>query len=102
MHRCQQSKCFIVVDSHNYLVRKIAPDGTVSTLTGSGSQGFVDGPDTGAQFDYPKGVAVDCDGDIIVTDYGNHRVRKIAPDGTVNTLARSGRAGLADGPRGVP
>ena len=88
----------IVVDSCNNRVRKIAPDGTVSTLSVSGSRGFVDGPGAVAQFDYPTGVAVDCDGGIIVTDYGNHRVRKIAPDGTVSTLAGSGRAGLADGP----
>jgi sugar lactone lactonase YvrE len=89
----------IVADSCNNRVRKIAPNGTVSTLAGSGSQGFADGPGASAQFDYPTGVAVDCAGDIIVTDYGNHRVRKIAPNGgTVSTLAGSGRAGLADGP----
>ena len=58
----------------------------------------MDGPGAVAQFDYPTGVAVDCDGGIIVTDYGNHHVRKIAPDDTVSTLAGSGRAGLADGP----
>jgi sugar lactone lactonase YvrE len=87
----------IVSDSCNNRVRKIAPDGTVSTLAGSGSQGFAEGPGASAQFNYPTGVAIDGEGNIIVADSDNHRVRKFAPDSTVSTLAGSGRAGLADG-----
>ena len=50
-------------------------DRVVSTLAGSGVQGFADG--TAAQFSYPTGVAVDSAGTVYVADYNNHRIRKI-------------------------
>jgi sugar lactone lactonase YvrE len=87
----------IIADQWNNRVRKITPDGTVSTLAGSGRQGFADGAGADAQFNLPYGVAVDGEGSIIVTDYNNHRVRKITPDGTVSTLAGSRSKGVADG-----
>jgi sugar lactone lactonase YvrE len=87
----------IIADWGNDRVRKITPDGTVSTLAGSGSAGFADGAGAAAQFNGPAGVAVDGEGSIIITDGGNHSVRKITPDGTVSTLAGSGREGFADG-----
>jgi sugar lactone lactonase YvrE len=87
----------IIADSGNHRVRKVTPDGTVSTLAGSGSAGFADGAGAAAQFYCPFGVAVDGEGSIIIADWGNHRVRKLTPDGTVSTLAGSGRAGFADG-----
>jgi serine/threonine-protein kinase len=87
----------IIADWGNHAVRKLTPDGTVSTLAGSGRQGFADGAGTAAQFYYPRDVAVDGEDSIIIADYVNHRVRKITPDGTVSTLAGSGRAGFADG-----
>jgi hypothetical protein len=67
-------------------VRKLTPDGTVSTLAGSGSEGFADGAGAAAQFNDPIGVAVDGEGSIIIADYNNKRLRKITPDGTVSTL----------------
>jgi sugar lactone lactonase YvrE len=88
---------FIVADQSNHRVRKIAPDGTASTLAGSAIAGFADGDGAAAQFYNPYGVAVDGEGNVIVSDKSNNRVRKIAPDGTVSTLAGSGRAGCTDG-----
>jgi glucose/arabinose dehydrogenase len=88
---------FIIADYRNHRLRKITPDGTVSTLAGSGRHGFADGAGAAAQFDRPTGVAVDGEGSIIIADYGNQRVRKLTPDGTVSTLAGSGREGFADG-----
>jgi sugar lactone lactonase YvrE len=87
----------IITDTHNHRVRKLTRDGTVSTLAGSGSAGFADGAGAAAQFNNPSGVAVDGEGSIIITEWGNHGVRKITPNGTVSTLAGSGSAGFADG-----
>jgi hypothetical protein len=87
----------IVTDSDNHNVRKIAPNGTVSTVAGSGIEGYVDGPGASAQFSFPQGVAVDGEGNIFIVDWGNHLVRKIAPSGTVSTVAGTGRNGYADG-----
>ncbi len=66
----------IIADFSNHCVRKIIPEGTVSTLAGSGNEGFADGAGAPAQFNCPYGVAVDGEGNVIVTDLGNHRVRK--------------------------
>ena len=66
----------IVADRRNHRIRKISPDGNVSTLAGSGSADWGDGQGTQAHFHCPYGVAVDGEGNIIVAD-GNQRIRKI-------------------------
>lgn len=71
-----------VADSFNHRIRKILPDGTVSTLAGSGSHGFSNGVGIDARFKFPKGVAVDSTGVVYVADSYNNRIRKILPDGT--------------------
>ncbi len=86
-----------VADTGNHAIRKIAPDGTVTTLAGSGIAGFADGKGAQAQFNGPVGVAVDEDGNVYVADTYNDRIRRIAPDGTVSTVAGSGVPGIADG-----
>jgi len=68
----------------------------VSTVAGSGLTGSLDGMSTAASFTTPVGIAVDAQGNIFIADDGAHRVRKIAPDGMVTTLAGSVR-GFADG-----
>ena len=76
----------IIADAGNHRVRKISPDGTVSTLAGSGRRGFADGAGAAAELNGPYGVAVDGEGSIIIADCHNKRLRKITPDGTVSTL----------------
>jgi hypothetical protein len=68
----------------------------VTTLAGSGSPDSVDGTGISASFKYPKGMAVDSSGNIYVTDYSSHKIRKITPAGVVTTLAGSGSVGSAD------
>ncbi|HVF73349.1 MAG TPA: protein kinase [Chthoniobacterales bacterium] len=77
-----------VADTSNQTIRKIAPDGLVSTVAGSpGSVGSIDGPGADARFAIPAGLALDQSGNIYVADFGNYSIRKIGPDGMVSTIA---------------
>jgi sugar lactone lactonase YvrE len=89
-----------VADTGNNRIRKIAPDGTVSSVAGSGASGFRDGKVYDAEFDAPVGVAVDAQGNIYVADTYNDRIRIVSPAGEVKTLAGAGAPGYADGDAG--
>ncbi|PAW79238.1 MAG: hypothetical protein B9S32_04600 [Verrucomicrobia bacterium Tous-C9LFEB] len=79
---------FFVTDYMNPAIRKIAADGTVSTLAGGpGNWGSQDGIGSEAQFNCPRGIAIDLDGNLYVADTDNCTIRKITPDGTVRTFA---------------
>jgi len=84
-----------VADLNNNAIRLITPSGVVSTLAGSGSAGYVDGPAASAQFYSPTGVAVS-GARVYVTDSFNNRVRVITA-GNVTTLAGNATAGDVDG-----
>jgi sugar lactone lactonase YvrE len=86
-----------VADTGNNRVRRVTPEGVVTTLAGDGAPGFRDGAAAQAQFDAPIGVAVDKDGAVYVADTYNDRVRVITKDGQVKTLAGLGTPGHADG-----
>ncbi len=86
-----------VADYGNHSIRRIAPDGTVSTFAGDGIQGFIDGKGGGARLYRPSGIAFDTDGHMWVTDPHNHSVRHITPDAVVTTVAGAGVHGSADG-----
>ena len=87
-----------VADTGNHAIRRIAPDGAVTTLAGNGSPGYLDGIGRAAQFNGPVGIAVDDAGIVYVADTYNDRIRRIAQDGTVTTLAGTGKPNLFDGP----
>jgi sugar lactone lactonase YvrE len=86
-------------DSANHTIRRIAPDGAVSTIAGlAGAPGSADGAGDAARFRQPQGLAVDPAGNVYVADMGNHTIRKIGPDRTVSTVAGLAEAsGSADG-----
>lgn len=97
-----------VADTGNNSIRKVSPQGLVTTVAGDGTAGYRDGPGRTAQFNGPVGVAVDKQGNVYVADTYNDRIRKITPTGQVSTLAggatpgyQDGAAALFDSPCGV-
>lgn len=90
-----------VCDRVNQRIRKIAPNGTLTTLAGNGQTGATDGPGPTATFNDPVGIAVDGKGNVYVAETGNNDVRMITPTGYVTTLAGSGAQGHDDGAAAV-
>ena len=76
----------------------ITPEGTLEIIAGRGSEGFVNDNGGSAAFDTPSGLAIDRDGNLYVADTGNNSIRKINPEGHVQTVAGDGTAGYLDGP----
>ncbi|MGC8758690.1 MAG: hypothetical protein ACP5UT_05415 [Bryobacteraceae bacterium] len=83
-----------IADQFNHRIRRIAPDGTITTVAGSGTQGSTgdDGPATSAQLNYPSGIAIDGSGALYITDTMNHVIRKVAVGGNITRIA--GQRGL--------
>jgi len=78
-------------------VRLVGRDGRIATLAGTGEagEGGDHGPARLAQLNSPQGLAVDSEGDVYIADTRNHRIRRVAPDGTITTVAGTGKAGFA-------
>ncbi len=78
----------LVSDTQNHVVRRISPDGSVTTFAGiPGVSGYLEGTGSGAVFSQPVGLALGHDGVLYVADAGNHLVRGIRPDGVTSLLA---------------
>lgn len=91
-----------VADTDHHVIRKISPNGTVSTLAGKAPQsGNIDANGAAARFaigHFPAGITSDAAGNVYQADTHNHTIRKISPSGVVTTLAgAAGQAGYADG-----
>ena len=86
-----------ITDGTNNVIRRISPDGIIRTFAGNGLFGFSGdgGPATKASFASPESIAFDNNGAMYVADAGNRRVRKILPDGTIQTVAGNGGAGYS-------
>jgi hypothetical protein len=95
----------LIADPNNERVRRVSPDGTITTIAGTGTHGFSGdgGPATAAQLALPTGVAATADGGLLIADQNNERVRRVSPDGTITTIAGTGTAGFSgDGGRPPP
>jgi sugar lactone lactonase YvrE len=89
-----------VSDKDNHVIRRITPDGQVSTLAGTpGVAGSADAQGSAAKFAYPRGLELDASGIIYVADTQNHVIRRVTPDGMVTKAAGTWLApGGANGP----
>jgi sugar lactone lactonase YvrE len=76
---------FIVSDQFNHSIRVISPDGAVRTLVGNGQAGFADGQGADARLNYPCGLAMDPEGNVLVADFRNGAIRKVTMAGAVST-----------------
>jgi len=92
-----------ISDRDNHVIRKLTPDGTVTTLAGTPRKaGSANGTGQQARFRQPQKIALDHQGDILVADSQNALVRKVAPDGQVSNFAgKAGIPGYKDGPADV-
>jgi sugar lactone lactonase YvrE len=94
-----------VADEEAQRVRRIdVRSGVVSTVAGNGGRGFSGdgGPATRAELDHPQGIAFDRQGCLLIADSGNHRIRRVTADGTITTVAGTGRDDMAeDGARSL-
>ena len=86
-----------VVDTESHRVRRIAVDGTISTVAGTGAPGFSGdgGPAEAAHLCYPHAVAVDTTGNLFIADTLNNRIRKVSTAGVISTVAGDGSAGFS-------
>ncbi|HXJ40274.1 MAG TPA: hypothetical protein VNH18_13425 [Bryobacteraceae bacterium] len=89
-----------IADQFNHRIRRITPNGIISTVAGTGTAGYAGdgGPATSAQINTPSGICVDPAGNLYIADVGNQRIRKVDTSGTITTLAGNGsRAYGGDG-----
>ena len=86
-----------VADNGNSRIRRISPEGIVTTVAGNGTYGFSGdgGPAVNAHLSSVLGLAVDGAGNLLLADSNNHRVRLVATDGTINTVAGNGVCGFS-------
>jgi DNA-binding beta-propeller fold protein YncE len=87
-----------IADSYNNRVRRVSPDGIIWTIAGNGENGFGGdgGPATTAKLSHPMGVAVDSRGNVYIADRQNNRIRRVTPDGRIDTVIGSGEKGDND------
>jgi len=87
----------LIADSNNHRIRKITPLGVISTFAGNGTAGFSgdNGAATSAQLNFPNGVAVDANGNLLIADSSNYRIRRVTAAGVIDTIAGTGTSGFS-------
>jgi serine/threonine protein kinase, bacterial len=85
-----------IADRNNHRIRKVSPDGIITTVAGTGVPDFDgdDGPALEAQFNLPSDVEVGPNGDLYISDRSNHRIRKMDGGGIITTVAGVGVEGF--------
>ena len=88
---------FVVDDMGNNRIRRVWPDGTITTVVGTGENAFRGdgGPAAVAAIALPRGVAARPNGELLIADTGNARVRSVSPAGVINTVAGTGESGFS-------
>ncbi len=86
-----------VADTASHRIRKVNPDGKISTVAGGVGAGFSGdgGPATSASLNIPTGVTVDAAGNLYIADNFNNRIRRVSPNGTITTVAGNGVAAFS-------
>lgn len=86
-----------ISDSGNHVIRKVGINGVITTIAGNGIQGFAGdgGSALDAEFNWPRGIALDSIGNLYVADSLNSRIRVITPGGTISTIAGTGAFGYS-------
>lgn len=84
-----------IADSQNARIRKLAPNGVITTVVGNGTNGYSGdgGPATNAALNYPLGVALDAAGNLFIADSQNDLIRKVGTNGVITTVAGNGAPG---------
>ncbi len=81
-----------IADTNNHRIRKVAPNGIITTVAGTGTAGYFgdSGQATSARLNHPQGIAVGSDGSLYIADTNNHRIRMVWPNGIITTIAGTG------------
>jgi hypothetical protein len=85
----------LVADFANHRIRRISPNGQITTVAGTGTDGYSGdgGPATSAQLSWPIDVEPTADGGFLIADLGNKRVRRVSAAGVITTVAGTGQGG---------
>ena len=86
-----------IADTNNARIRKVSASGIITTIAGNGVQGYAGdgGQATTAELNYPCGIALDGAGNLYIADLANNRIRKVAPNGVIITIAGNGMQGYS-------
>ena len=92
-----------IADTGNEVVRKVTPQGAITTFAGTGTRGYLGdgGPAGSAYLNGPESVALDGAGNLYIADTFNGRIRRVAADGTITTVAGTGSTGIFSGDDGL-
>jgi RHS repeat-associated protein len=84
-----------IAETTAYRVRRVGPDGIISTIAGTGQSGDAGdgGPAINARLRFPRGLDIGRDGSIYIADHGSQRIRRVSPDGIISTVAGAGYTG---------